>query len=48
MEAKLALRGTVDRDIAALFVEQLAGLSREDAPVVIDLEDYAQIARVAR
>jgi ABC-type transporter Mla MlaB component len=36
---RLALKGTIDRDIAALFVEQLATLAREDAPVEIDLEE---------
>lgn len=36
---RLTLKGTVDRDIAALFVEQLASLSLEDAPVEIDLEE---------
>jgi anti-anti-sigma regulatory factor len=35
----LSLKGTVDRDIAALFTEQLASLAREDAPVSIDLEE---------
>ncbi len=39
MEARLTLKGVVDRDIAALFVEQLATLSREDAPATIDLEE---------
>lgn len=36
---RLTLKGTVDRDIAALFIEQLASLSLEDAPVEIDLEE---------
>jgi ABC-type transporter Mla MlaB component len=39
VEQRIALKGTVDRDIAALFVEQLAGLAREDAPLNIDLEE---------
>jgi ABC-type transporter Mla MlaB component len=35
----LSLAGDVGRDVALLFVEQLAGLERSDAPVELDLED---------
>lgn len=35
----LALKGEVDRDIAALFVEQLASLGRPDAPVTLDMRE---------
>ncbi|MCK6550324.1 STAS domain-containing protein [Myxococcota bacterium] len=35
----LTLTGQVERDIAALFLEQLAAMEREDAPVVLDLEE---------
>lgn len=39
MEPHLSLKGQIDRDIAALFIEQLSGFSREDAPLVLDLEE---------
>lgn len=33
----LALKGEVGRDIAALFVEQLASLTTADAPLTLDM-----------
>lgn len=35
--SSLTLRGQIDRDIAALFIEQLAQLSSADAPLTIEL-----------
>ncbi len=35
----LALTGDVDRDIAALFIEQLAGLTTADAPLTLDMAE---------
>jgi ABC-type transporter Mla MlaB component len=35
----LTLAGDVGREVALLFVEQLAGLERSDAPVELELED---------
>ncbi|MBI2373154.1 MAG: hypothetical protein HYV07_04070 [Deltaproteobacteria bacterium] len=35
--SKLVLRGRIEEDLIALLGEQLAGLSREDGPVEIDL-----------
>lgn len=35
----LTLTGLIDRDMAALFGEQLAGLEPSDAPIHIELED---------
>jgi ABC-type transporter Mla MlaB component len=39
MDTLLVLKGQIERDVAALFIEQLAGLGREDAPLTIDMED---------
>lgn len=35
----LTLKGVVDADVAALFLEELASLGRSDAPVTIDMRD---------
>ena len=35
----LSLKGVVDADVAALFLEELAGLSSSDAPVTIDMRE---------
>jgi ABC-type transporter Mla MlaB component len=39
METLLELKGQIERDVAALFIEQLAALGREDAPLTIDMAD---------
>lgn len=39
VDTLLSLAGEIERDVAALFIEQLAGLEREDAPIVVDLEE---------
>jgi ABC-type transporter Mla MlaB component len=39
VESHLTLKGTIERDIAALFIEQLSSFSKEDAPLVLDLEE---------
>ncbi len=33
----ITLKGEIEHDIAALFVEQLAALSQEDTPLTIDM-----------
>lgn len=33
----LTLKGQLERDVAALLIEQLAGLGREDAPLTLDM-----------
>jgi anti-anti-sigma regulatory factor len=33
----LSLKGVVDADVAALFLEELASLSTSDAPITIDM-----------
>ena len=35
----LSLKGVVDADVAALFMEELAGLSMMDAPLTIDMRE---------
>jgi anti-anti-sigma regulatory factor len=35
----LTLKGVVDYDVAALFLEELAGLGLMDAPVTIDMRE---------
>jgi ABC-type transporter Mla MlaB component len=39
VDTLLSLKGEIERDVAALFIEQLAGLDREDAPVILDMVD---------
>jgi hypothetical protein len=39
MDTVLTLKGQVERDVAALFVEQLAGLGKEDAPLILDMRE---------
>lgn len=36
---KLTLEGQVEADVAALFVEQLAGVSKDDVPLTLDMSD---------
>ena len=35
----LSLKGVVDADVAALFLEELAGLGLMDAPITIDMRE---------
>jgi anti-anti-sigma regulatory factor len=35
----LKLKGAVDSDVAALFLEELASLSSSDAPITIDMRE---------
>jgi anti-anti-sigma regulatory factor len=35
----LTLKGEVDSDVAALFLEELAGLGRSDAPITLDMRE---------
>ena len=37
--ATLRIEGEVEADVAALFAEQLAQMTREDAPVTLDLSE---------
>lgn len=39
MSSQITLSGQVERDVALLFVEQLAAFDRDDAPLTIDMED---------
>jgi anti-anti-sigma regulatory factor len=39
VDTVLTLKGQIERDVAALFIEQLAGMDREDAPLVLDMGD---------
>ena len=37
--AEFSLKGLVERDVAALFIEQLSELEDDDAPIVVDLSE---------
>jgi ABC-type transporter Mla MlaB component len=39
MDTFLTLKGQIERDVAALFIEQLSALGREDAPLILDMAD---------
>jgi hypothetical protein len=37
--AEFSLKGLVERDVAALFIEQLSELEDDDVPIVVDLTE---------
>jgi hypothetical protein len=37
--AEFSLKGLVEKDVAALFIEQLSELEDDDAPIVVDLSE---------